>query len=229
MAFQPIVDAAKRDIFAHEALVRGERGEPAGSVFAHVDRSNLYRFDQSCRVKAITLAAQLDMQSRLSINFMPNAVYKPELCIRTTLNAAHESGFDVERIIFEATEAERIEDQPHLRRIIEHYQAQGFATAIDDFGAGYAGLGLLAEFQPDIIKLDMALVRGIDTDRTRQAIVRGITWVCRELDIRVIAEGVETRDEYHALRDFGIELFQGYYFARPAFEALATVPDSLFD
>ena len=228
MAFQPIVDVSTGEVFAHEALVRGPNGEGAGSVFAHVNDGNRYRFDQACRVKAIRLASQLGMQSQLSINFLPNAVYRPELCIRTTLSAAEEWDFPIERIIFEVTEGEKIEDQAHLRNIIAHYKQQGFCTAIDDFGAGYAGLNLLADFQSDIVKLDMALIRDIDKDRTRRAITNGILRMCAELDIRVIAEGVETREEYLTLRDFGIELFQGYYFARPAFQALAVVsPEAL--
>lgn len=228
MAFQPIVDAASGSIYAHEALVRGMEGEGAGAVFAHVHDGNRYRFDQACRVKAIRQASELGMQGPLSINFLPNAVYRPELCIRTTLNAAQEWDFPIDRIIFEVTEGERIEDQAHLRNIISYYQERGFRTAIDDFGAGYAGLNLLADFQSDIVKLDMALIRDIDKDRTRRAITRGILRMCGDLGIRVIAEGVETRDEYLTLRDFGIELFQGYYFARPAFQALAEVDPAVF-
>lgn len=224
MAFQPIVEVSSGRIFAHEALVRGPNGEGAGSVFAHVNDGNRYRFDQACRVKAIRLASQLGMHTMLSINFLPNAVYRPELCIRTTLKAAQEWDFPIERIIFEVTEGERIDDQAHLRNIIAHYKERGFCTAIDDFGAGYAGLNLLADFQSDIVKLDMALIRDIDKDRTRRAITNGILRMCGDLGIQVIAEGVETREEYLTLRDFGIDLFQGYYFARPAFQALAEVP-----
>lgn len=228
MAFQPIVDASTGGIFAYEALVRGMEGEGAGAVFAHVNDSNRYRFDQACRVKAIRLASELGMQSLLSINFLPNAVYRPDLCIRTTLNAAQEWDFPIDRIIFEVTEGERIDDQAHLRNIISYYKERGFRTAIDDFGAGYAGLNLLADFQSDIVKLDMALIRDIDKDRTRRAITRGILRMCSDLGIRVIAEGVETREEYLTLRDFGIDLFQGYYFARPAFQALAEVDPAVF-
>lgn len=223
MAFQPIINAATGETFAQEALARGVDGGSAAGVFAHVNDSNRYRFDQTCRVKAIQLAAQLHIPCRLSINFMPNAVYKPELCIRTTLKAAEEYLFPVERIIFEITEGEKIQDHAHLRSIIQHYQSVGFLTAIDDFGAGYSGLNLLAEFQPDLVKLDMALIRNIHQDKGRQAIVRGITLVCAEMGIQVIAEGIEDPQEYSALWDFGVQLFQGYYFARPSFESLAHI------
>ena len=218
-AYQPIVDLADRTVFAHEALVRGPNGEGAHSILSRVDDSNRYRFDQACRVKAIKGAAHLGLHERLSINFLPNAIYKPELCIRTTLEAARVHRFPVQRIIFEATEGEAISDSQRLVHILREYKHTGFLTAIDDFGAGYAGLNLLADFQPDIVKLDMGLVRGIDGSRPRQAIVRGILRMCQELAIRVLAEGVETPNERDCLIDEGVSLMQGYLFSRPAFEA----------
>jgi EAL domain-containing protein (putative c-di-GMP-specific phosphodiesterase class I) len=224
MAFQPIVDMETGDVFAQEALVRGPGNEPAGKIFRRVNDDNRYQFDQACRVRAIELAASLGMESLLSINFMPNAVYQPERCIRTTLQAAEAHNFPIERIIFEITESEKIEDHKHLRDIVLHYQERGFLTAIDDFGAGYSGLGLLAELQTDLVKLDMALIRDIHRDKPRQAIVRGTVQTCDDLGIRVIAEGVESREELETLRQAGIRLFQGYYFARPAFEGQARVP-----
>ena len=222
MAFQPIINVETGYIFAHEALARGLNGEPAGFIFEQVNAGNRYRFDQQCRVKAIQLGAQLGIRSNLSINFMPNAVYEPERCIRTTLEAANEYNFPVNRIIFEITEAEKIDDHQHLRQIIQYYKSRGFLTAIDDFGAGYAGLNLLADIQTDLLKLDMALVRNVHQDRARQSIIKGILLVCQDLGIKVIAEGIESYEEMSVLRDFGIQLFQGYYFAKPVFRSLAT-------
>lgn len=120
MAFQPIVDTRRKEVFAHEALVRGVNNEPAGKVFEHVNDGNRYRFDQACRVKAIELAAKLGVTSFVSINFMPNAVYRPELCIRATLEAADTYKFPIDQIIFEITEGEKIDDIPHLQEIIRH-------------------------------------------------------------------------------------------------------------
>lgn len=219
-AYQPIVDVASQRVYAHEALVRGPQGEGAMSVLAQVNEANRYRFDQACRVKAIKTAARLGMAERVSINFLPNAVYKPEVCIRTTLEAARAHGFPTERIIFEVTEGERVEDGPWLASILREYRRCGFLTAIDDFGAGYAGLTLLADFKPDIVKLDMALVRGADTSHARQAITRGMVRICQELSIQVIAEGVETANERDFFLSEGVTLMQGYLFARPSFQAL---------
>ena len=218
-AFQPIVDVETRQIFAHEALVRGPNGEAAHSVLSRINEANRYRFDQACRVKAIKTAAQLDMQTMLSINFMPNAIYRPEVCIRTTLEAARTHGFPIDRIMFETVEGEHISDGKWLAEVFREYQRIGFLTAIDDFGAGFAGLNLLAEFQPDIIKLDMELVRHIDKHPARQAIARGVVRICEELGIRIIAEGIETIDECRFLQGLGVRLMQGYLFSQPLFEA----------
>jgi EAL domain-containing protein (putative c-di-GMP-specific phosphodiesterase class I) len=225
-AYQPIVDVATRSIYAHEALVRGPNGESAWSVLSQVTDANRYRFDQACRVEAIRGAAALGMQELLSINFLPNAVYRPESCIRSTFAAAQLYQFPIERIIFEVTEGEQVQDRAHLVNIFREYRRFGFRTAIDDFGAGYAGLGLLAEYQPDIIKIDMELVRGIDASKPRQAIVNGIVAICAELGVRVLAEGIETKAERDVLRAAGIDLMQGYLFCKPALRSLGVVDPS---
>lgn len=223
MAFQPIVSLSRREVFAYEALARGPAGEPASEVFKHVDESTRYRFDQACRVKAIELASRLKMPTYLSINFMPNAVYRPELCIRTTLEAAETYGFPIDRIVFEITEGEQVDDRAHLRDIVQHYQKRGFLAAIDDFGAGFSGLNLLADVRTDLVKLDMALVRNVHEDAGRRAIIRGVSLMCADLGMKVIAEGVETREELSCLAGLGIDLFQGYLLACPAFQALPAV------
>lgn len=224
-AFQPIVDIQARKLFAHEALVRGPAGEPADTVLSRVTADNRYSFDQACREKAIRTAAGLQLPSLLSINFLPNAIYRPEVCIRSTLQAAERYGFPVERIIFETVEGEQVSDGKWLAEILSEYKRIGFKTAIDDFGAGFAGLNLLADFHPDIVKLDMALIRGIDHSRSRRAIVAGVISMCDELDIEVIAEGIETADEARCLSDLGIRLMQGYWFGRPRFEHAAGEAD----
>jgi len=227
-AYQPIVDLRDQSVFAHEALVRGINGEGAMSVLSQVTDQNRYRFDQLCRTHAIAGAAALGMNERLSINFLPNAVYRPELCIRSTLESARAHNFPLDRLIFETIEAEHLDNNRHLTNILREYREFGFMTAIDDFGAGYSGLGLLADFQPDLIKLDMHLIRDIHRDRVRQAIVRGVVTMCTELGVTVIAEGIECAEERDFLADCGIFLMQGFWFAKPAFKALAQLqPGSL--
>ncbi|AQR62801.1 diguanylate phosphodiesterase [Brevundimonas sp. LM2] len=225
MAFQPIANIETQTVFAYEALVRGQDGSGAGAVLAQVSHDNRYAFDQLCRKTAIELAAGLDMAaggSHLSINFLPNAVYEPRACIRVTLAAAMRTGFPIDRIIFEFTEDESM-DTNHILNILRSYRAMGFKTAIDDFGAGYAGLGLLSKFQPDIVKLDMALVRDIDTDPVKRTIVRHTLGMLRDLGIEPVCEGIETVGEHDALRDLGVTLMQGYLLAKPVIAALPPV------
>jgi len=226
MAFQPIVDVHAERVWGYEALVRGAAGESAFQVLSQVDPDNRYRFDQACRVKAIETAARLYPQGsdcKLSINFMPNAVYEPAACLRTSLMAAGRANFPRENILFEFTEGERIDDIGHVKRIVGEYKRQGFLTAIDDFGAGHAGLTLLAKLQPDLIKIDMELVRGIEASEPRQVIVAAVVWMARSLGVDVLAEGVESDAETRVLGAAGIRLMQGYHFAKPAFEALPPV------
>lgn len=219
MAFQPIVDVGTRTIWAQEALVRGADGASAAQVLARVGERTRYNFDQTCRRRAIELAARLGIDVNLSINFMPNAVYDPANCIRATLAAADRYDFPIQNIIFELTEKEAVDDLDHLKRILSEYQRRGFRTALDDFGAGYAGLGVLADVQPDIIKIDRSLVSRVDGDGRRQAIVEGIVRTARTLGVEIVAEGIERAAEAETLQGLGVALMQGYFFARPAFEA----------
>ena len=226
MAFQPIVDVETGRAFAYEALVRGADGESAATVLGRVTPESRYAFDQQCRVAAIegaVAAGILESDARLSINFLPNAVYSPLACIQLTLKTARATGMPPERLIFEFTENEEMVDTHHVASIIDAYQRLGFATALDDFGAGHAGLGLLARLQTDLIKLDMELVRGIDTSMPRRMIVEGLLRMMANLGITVIAEGIETEGEYETLAALGVRYQQGYLFARPALRALPAI------
>ncbi|HEV7456365.1 MAG TPA: EAL domain-containing protein [Roseococcus sp.] len=224
MAFQPVVDVEAGRIEAHEALVRGPAGEGAATVLSRLTPQNLYAFDQACRVKAIELAARLGMDTRLNINFLPNAVYQPRACIQVTLAAARRHGFPLDRLTFEFTEDERVQNPAHTRAIIEEYRRHGFQIALDDFGTGYSGLARLAELRPDILKLDRSLVQDCDREPMRQAILRSLVALGREIGVKLVAEGVERPGEMEALRGLGLRYMQGFHLARPVFEGLAPWP-----
>lgn len=222
-AFQPIVDTVAREVFSYEALIRGPANEPALRVLDQVPHDLKHQFDLDSRIQAITLAARMGLKCNLNLNFLPRSL---ELCadaIGNTCKAAVDNFLPLRRIILEVTEGEVINDHAHFAKLLNEYRGMGIKLAIDDFGAGYSGLNLLAEFQPDQVKIDMNLVRGIEKHGPRQAIVRGITQVCGDLGIDVIAEGVETLHEFRWFEDHGIQLFQGYLFAKPGFEEFPSV------
>lgn len=221
-AFQPIVDVNACTVFSYEALIRGRGGESADSILGQVPAGRMLLFDQQARVEAIGLAARLEIGCHLNLNFIPQSLQSPA-SILTTLEAADLARLPYNRLILEITEGAVIDDRAQFAEVINKYRGLGIIVAIDDFGAGYSGLNLLADFQPDQIKLDMKLVRGIEHRGPRQAIVRAISQVCTDLGIDVIAEGVETLEEYGWLVNEGFRLFQGYLFAKPAFESFPEV------
>ncbi|HVG26847.1 MAG TPA: EAL domain-containing protein [Acidobacteriaceae bacterium] len=223
MAFQPVVDLKQGRTVAYEALVRGLEDQPAAEVFSHVAADRRSAMDQRCRVLAIDLAVSLGLLETgadLCINFNPNAIHESAPCLERTVEAAACSSLPLTRIVLEITEMEHLRDPDRLRSILRRYRSQGLRTAIDDFGAGFAGLSMLASYQPDIIKIDIALTREIHRRPTSRVILRGVMQICRDLDIQVIAEGVEVEPQVDALRNLGIHYMQGNYFGPPAFEAL---------
>ncbi|MCW4152794.1 EAL domain-containing protein [Halomonas sp. 18H] len=224
MAFQPIVDVAAGRIHAYEALVRGPSGATARDILDRVSPLDLYRFDQACRVKAIDQASHLGMTASLSINFLPNAVYEPEACLEATLEISRRLGWPADRLTFEIVESEAVRDREHLRNIIATYREHGFCIALDDFGSGYANLDLLVELTPDSLKLDRLMVTACHRDPRRQTVLAAILGMARELDVEVVAEGVELQAEASWLLAAGIRLQQGFYYGSPCFNALSDVP-----
>lgn len=214
-AFQPIVRVTSGEIVSFEALVRGLDGEPASQVLGRVRPFDRYQLDLQLRIEAIRLASMLAGPCHLSLNLMPRSLGLSPEAISATLAMAADCGIPPDHLTLEITENEIIDDLREFSERINACRESGVRLAIDDFGAGYAGLNLLAEFQPDAVKLDMTLVRGIESRGPRQAIVRGIHRTCLDLGIDVVAEGVETEAEYWWFREEGIELFQGFLFARP--------------
>jgi len=219
-AFQPIVSAADCSIFSYEALLRGSNEESAMHVLAKNSSDKRPTFHDESRVLALHWAAYHGLCTHLNLNILPSAILSSPSAIPLTLEAAEHFHISPKQIVLEILESEIIGSLKGLSAALRDYRSAGLLFAIDDFGAGYAGLNLLAEFQPDFLKLDLRLVRDIDKKGPRQAIIRGVRRTCTDLGIEIIAEGVETESEFRWLQEEGIKLFQGYLFARPAFEKL---------
>ena len=223
MAFEPIVNVSAGNIFAYEALVRGSMSETTAGVMRNVTPENLYAFDQTCRVKAITLAVCLDlakMGAVLSINVVPGAIYSPVACLRLTLETADKVGFPPDRLMFEVTEGEKVHDIPHVQAIVDEYWRRGTKMAIDDVGAGFSGLSLLADLSVDVIKLDTALTHHMSQRPVARAIVRSMVDLADSLGVQLVVECVEEVESYKVLVDLGVTLMQGNLLPRPAYEAL---------
>lgn len=215
IAFQAIIDMRAGKVWGYEALVRGPNGESAAEVIAGIPAPAMYAADQHCRETAIALAASLGMKEFLSINFLRSALLGDEDYIGATLACADQHGFPADKIMLEFSETEEVDEIDDSRSAVNRHNGRGFLTAMDDFGAGYQGLSLLCEVQPDVIKLDMSLIRNVDKDPRRARIVAGIVQICTDLNIRPICEGVETQEELACLLDIGIAHFQGFLLARP--------------
>ena len=225
-AFQPIVDVSRRCCTGFEALVRGPADEAARIVLAsyRITQTSLFEFDAAARERAIALASDIGLpkDAYLSLNLLPASLEEMgDAPFESTMAAIERSRISPRQIVIEVSESERIADFRRFYAMANQYRARGLRFALDDFGAGYAGLNLLAEFQPDLIKLDMSLVTRIWERGPRQAIIRGVIRTCEDLGIDVVAEGVESIEEYQWLRDENISMFQGYLFARPQFKAFS--------
>ena len=226
-AFQPIVNVATHTIVSYEALVRGREQQTALQILQSVSHTDRYHLDETLRQQAIQLAARLKIGCNLNLNLLPMALEVSETAVHSTLAMAEKHGIPASRIALEIVESEIINNVDWFVQSINDFRSLGVHISIDDFGAGYSGLNLLASFQPDSIKIDMSLMRDIDSIGPKQAIVRGIVRTCLDLGIDIIAEGIETDNEYSWCKDEGIELYQGYFFAKPEFEMLpnAYFPD----
>lgn len=223
--FQPIVRASSlhgdTNVFAHEALfrLRDSQGAiiPPNIVFPLAEQSDLlFSLDLVARRSAVECAARGSLDGKLFINFDPSSIYDPSYCLRTTAAAINEIGLKPEDVVFEVTETHKADDINHLKGILSFYRRSGFGVALDDIGSGWSGLNLLEQLRPDYVKLDMDLIRDIDSNQYKQNIVQHLIQIADQNRIRVVAEGIETKAEAETVASMGADFLQGYYFGRPA-------------
>jgi EAL domain-containing protein (putative c-di-GMP-specific phosphodiesterase class I) len=214
MAYQPIVDWKNRTIFGYEALVRTQ--EPAiphpGALFDAAERLNALQ-DLGRQIRAATAATAVHAPSGTMafVNLHPqdlldDDLYRPDAPLTAIAS----------RVVLELTERASLDEVKDLRARVAQLRKAGFRIAIDDLGAGYAGLTAFAQLEPEVVKLDMSLVREVHRSATKQKLIHSMTTLCHDLGMQVVAEGVETVEERDALADLGADLLQGFLFARPA-------------
>jgi EAL domain-containing protein (putative c-di-GMP-specific phosphodiesterase class I) len=226
-AFQPIVDASTLAIFGYEALLRTRPGSPLSGpadVFAIARDADLLPItDLAARRSTIAAAAAASIAGNIFINFVPSAIYDPKSCLRSTTAALDLAGISHDRVIFEVVESDKVEDSGYLLEILRQYRQAGFRVALDDLGSGFSSLNLLHALRPDFVKLDIALVRDVDSDPFKATLASKIIEAARDLNMGVVAEGIETEAEFRWMRENGATLLQGFYLARPHAVPAATI------
>ncbi|NCN04328.1 MAG: EAL domain-containing protein [Spirochaetales bacterium] len=218
--FQPIIRLDDWSIYGYECLMRGIADDgrviPPGTLFEQAVELDLtFNLDRVTRETIIRLAANNNTPGYLFINFLPNSIYDPETCLRTTMRVVDEMGIDHSRLVFEVVESQSFQDPERLIAILDYYRSKGVRTALDDVGSGYSSLNILAQLRPDIMKIDRELVQNIHSDPFKQSIFRALSSIANDLSIMLLAEGVETRAELDWVRENGVHLVQGYYFSKP--------------
>lgn len=213
MAFQPILDLSAKRIFAYEALLRtDEESMRRTDIFiATAERlDKVHLLGRTVRAAVARAAADAPADALLFVN-----VHGLELTDEELFSDEHGLAPIAQRVVLEITERTGLDPAAGPTRVAM-LRRLGYRIAVDDLGAGYAALGALATLEPDIVKLDMSLVRDIDRHPVKQRVVAAIANLCRELGSRVVAEGVETESENRACIDAGVDLLQGYFYAKPA-------------
>lgn len=214
IAYHPIVDPRRRVVYGHEALLRSR--EPSlphpGAVLDAAERLDaLDALGRAIRDRAAHPVATSPESGFLFVNLHVRDLMDPTL----TSEDAPLSRV-AERVVLEITERAALDEVGDVRGKIATLREMGYRIAVDDLGAGYAGLTSFAQLEPEVVKLDMSLIRGIDQSATKQKVVRSMTSLCKDMGMLVVAEGVETPSECETLVAIGCDLLQGFLFARPA-------------
>ncbi|ALS77294.1 diguanylate phosphodiesterase [Planococcus kocurii] len=222
--YQPIVDADE-NIFAYEMLARFQHKDGSmiypNEIFpAAKTRGRLYALDRVCRMTAVKYAAALNGEKAF-INFIPTSIYSPEFCLRSTIELAEQLDVNPKSLVFEVVETEKVDDLNHLKKILRYYRDRGFDYALDDVGEGYSTIELLADLKPNYMKLDMQYVFNVAEDTEKQKVAKRFLEKAQEIGSVPLAEGIETQADFEWLKKLGYQLFQGYYFGKPAAKPLS--------
>ena len=213
MVYQPIVRWSDQSIHGYEALVRSNelRMPHPGALFTAAERLDRAQ-EINRKIRSLAPIPMLDQTQR---GFLYFNLHILDLNDDTLVDPESPLVKMADRVVLEVTERASLEQVAGVRSRVAQLRELGFRIAIDDLGAGYAGLSSFASLEPDVVKLDMALVRDGHKESTKQRLIRSMTQLCGDMGLEVVAEGVETREERDVLVELGCDLLQGYYFAKP--------------
>lgn len=212
VAYQPIVAADDGHIVAYEALARTSEPTLSGPNALFQAAARLGRVQELGRAIRSLVARFMGGGGHTDVFVNLHAL---DLEDEALLALDSPLGVKAGRVVLEVTERASLDRVRDLRRTIRSLRAMGYRIALDDLGAGYAGLTSFAALEPEVVKLDMSLVRGVDREPIKRRLIGSIAALCRELRSQVVAEGVETRSERNVLVDLGCDLLQGFLFGRP--------------
>lgn len=220
--FQPVVDLFGGQVWGYEFLSRGRPPvESACDLFDRAERlGTLWELEELCRSSTLNVLSEVidSEDKRVFINVTPSVFLDDRFPASFNGFVVERRGIRASQVVIELTERQEVSDYGLLARRVEEMKEQGFRIAIDDLGAGHSGLIMLASCIPDYIKLDMALIRDIHEEPRKQHIVRSMVGLASQVESRIIAEGVETKQELETLMRLGIRFIQGYLFARPSYQ-----------
>ncbi|GGD20284.1 diguanylate phosphodiesterase [Franconibacter pulveris 1160] len=223
-AFQPIIDPLAQEVVSLEALIRTPSGDTPRAYFESLSGDAIYEADLNSKRVAFAMARALNLgEQMLSVNLLPMTLVKVPGAVSVLLQEIEANGLVPDQVIVEFTESEVISRLDEFTDAVKLLKAAGIQLAIDHFGAGFAGLSLLAQFQPDRVKINRALIKDVHKSGPRQAIIQGIIKSCASLEISVCAVGVEKAEEWMWLESAGVSLFQGHLFAAPEFGGIPAV------
>jgi EAL domain-containing protein (putative c-di-GMP-specific phosphodiesterase class I) len=218
--FQPIFDLRSGKAHGFEALSRGPKGSPLRSPSALFDLAEktelLSELDHLCRRKALQSGGKLERQYKLFINTYPFSVRDPSFQGKYLIDLFEGTDLAPEQIVLEVTEKHIITNYPLFVDAMKYFSDMRCMVAIDDMGAGYTGLEQIVRLSPNYVKMDMKLVRDIDTSFVKQQILRAFRSMAEKIDALLIAEGVETREELEMVREIGADFVQGHLVAKPS-------------
>ena len=218
--FQPIVCIDTPRIYGYEALIRGPSDSPLHSPLqlfnAAVEHGLLTSLELVCRRVSILKFAQLKLPGRLFLNISPMVFLNSDHPEGKTLSYLKEASLSPDKVVIELSEKYPIDNTSLLSQALKHYRNMGLKIAVDDLGTGYAGLKLWSEVKPDYVKIDRYFINEIQNDPIKREFVRSIIGIGASINAHVIAEGVETEQEFNELNELGISMSQGYFFARPS-------------
>lgn len=223
--FQPIIDIHANEIYGYEALIRGVKEDGSllfpDKLFEKSKRNGLnFKLDRLCRESALKTAAVKKIQQKVFINFIPTSIYDPEFCLNSTVKWANQLEFNPKNIVFEVVETEHVADQAHLKKILTYYREQGYQIALDDVGEGFSNLNMLIDLKPDIIKVDRNIIHDIDKDDMKLSVYKALYDIANKNGIKILAEGLETKEELETIKKIGVDYVQGYYYAKPQAEPI---------